>query len=70
MAKTLNMVFKLDGTKELTYSLTGPKEGLTKAAVEGVMQDMITKTAILKGGVAPTAIKEAYIREVTLTALA
>lgn len=70
MAKTLNMVFTLNGTKELTYSLTGPKDGLTKVAVEGVMQDIITKKAILKSGVSPTAIKDAYIREVTLTPLA
>ena len=62
MSKVLRMTFKLEGTKTATYNLAGPKDGLTKAAVEGVMQDMITKKAILVKGVAPTAIKEAVIK--------
>ena len=36
--KTLEMVFKLDNGTAKTYSLTDPKEGLTKAEVETVMQ--------------------------------
>lgn len=69
--RTLNMVFTLEGgSKELTLSLTDPKEGLTKAAVESVMTEMITKKALLKGTMFAAAIKEAGIREVNMIALA
>ena len=70
MSKVLRMTFKLEGTKTATYNLASPKDGLTKAAVEGVMQDMITKKAILVKGVAPTAIKEAVIKSTEETPLA
>ena len=69
-SNVLEMTFKLDGTKTVSYFLADPKDGLTKAAVEGVMQDMITKKAILVKGVAPTAISGAVIKAVTYTALA
>ena len=69
-SNVLEMTFKLDGAKTVSYFLADPKAGLTKAAVEGVMQDMITKKAILVKGVAPTAIKEAVIKSTEETPLA
>ena len=59
MAKSLKMVFKLSEAQTVTLSLADPKAGLTKAEVEGVMNDVIAKHAL---GVSPTAIKESYIR--------
>ena len=70
MSKVLKMTFLMEGKKTLTYSLADPKDGLTKAEVETVMQDMITKKAILVKGVAPTAIKEAVIKSTEETPLA
>ncbi len=69
--KTLNMVFVLEGTnKELTVGLTDPKEDLTKAAVQSVMNDMIAKKALVKAGAFVASIKEANIRQVQVTELA
>ena len=70
MSKVLRMTFKLEGTKTATYNLAGPKDGLTKAAVEGVMQDMITKKAIVEKGASPLAIKAAVLRSTEEEALA
>jgi Protein of unknown function (DUF2922). len=71
MTRTLNMVFTLEGgAKELTLSLTDPKDGLSKAAVESVMTEMIEKKALLKGSIPAIAIKSASIREVNTIALA
>jgi hypothetical protein len=69
MAKALKMIFQLDGSKTVTCSLADPKDDLTKAAVEGVMQDMITKKALVVKGVSPTAIKEAVIMSTDKTPL-
>ena len=63
--KTLHMVFLMEGKKELTVSMTDPKNGLTKAETDAVMQLCITKKAIMKNGVSPTGIKSSFIREVT-----
>ena len=62
MAKSLKMVFKLSEAQTVTLSLADPKAGLTKAEVEGVMNDVIAKHALVVRGVCPTAIKESYIR--------
>ena len=68
--KMLHMVFNAEGKKELTVSLTDPKENLTKAEVETVMQDIITKNAIIKNGASMLSVKRSFIREVTETELA
>ena len=68
--KTLHMVFNAEGKKELTVSLTDPKENLTKAEVETVMHDIITKNAIIKNGASMLSVKRSFIREVTETELA
>ena len=62
MAKTLKLVFKLTDTQMATISLADPKDGLTKAQAETVMNDMITKNALLIQGIHPKAIQRAYIR--------
>ena len=70
MSKTLKMTFTLDDSKAYTCSLLNPKDGLTKAEVEAVMQSVIDKEAFVVNGAKPAAIKEAVIRETSETALA
>ncbi|EIW20897.1 MULTISPECIES: DUF2922 domain-containing protein [Pelosinus] len=43
MAKTLEMVFRSEGGKEVTLSIADPKENLTLAEVTTVMEDIIAK---------------------------
>jgi hypothetical protein len=70
MSKVLKMVFNLEGAKTLTYSLADPKDGLTKAAVEAVMNNMIAKQAVVVNGIYPQSIKEAVIKSTEEIALA
>ena len=70
MSKTLKMTFKLEGAKTVTYSLADPKEGLTKAEVEGVMNTLIEKKAFVVKGLCPIGIKEALIKSTDDIALA
>ncbi len=60
--KKLQMVFALADGKQLTYSLTDPKEGITKAEVEAAMNNMITNSIISKNGVTASTIAEMYVR--------
>ena len=68
--KTLKMVFALEAGGTLTYSLNDPKEGLTKAAVQGVMQQMVDKQAVVSAGSFATGIKDAYIYDASREELA
>jgi hypothetical protein len=43
MAKTLEMVFRNEGGKEVTLSVADPREDLTLAEVSTVMEDIIAK---------------------------
>ncbi|CUH94447.1 hypothetical protein P22_0513 [Propionispora sp. 2/2-37] len=43
MAATLEMVFRNEAGKTSTISLADPKDGLTQAQVQAVMQDIITR---------------------------
>lgn len=43
MTKTLEMVFRNTSGKEVTLSLADPKEDLTKAQVDAVMQEIISR---------------------------
>lgn len=62
--KNLKMIFTLDNDKLLTYSLADPKEGLTRAEVENVMQSLVNKQAIVDAkGAKAAAIKDCYIYE-------
>lgn len=70
MTSKLTMVFVLADGKDFKYNLTDPKENLTKAEVDAVMQDIIDNNIILKDAQAAVGIKEAYITTTTQTALA
>lgn len=61
--RTLKMVFTLENENLLTFSLNDPRDGLTQAEVEAVMQQIITKKAAAVNGSFAKAIKEAYIYE-------
>ena len=43
MKKVLEMVFNTEASKEVTLSVQAPKDDLTKAAVQTVMQSIIDK---------------------------
>jgi len=64
MADILKMTFKLSDTQTHTLSLKDPKAGATKAEVEAVMNDIITKQALIAKGVPMKGIKTAYIQRV------
>ena len=70
MSQKLQMTFMLDSGKTLTYSLNDPKPGLTKAAVEAVMTQLIAKKAISAVNGTPVSIKEMLIRSTEEIALA
>jgi hypothetical protein len=70
MSKVLRMVFQLEGTKTVTYSLADPKDGLKKADVAAVMDNMIARKAVLVRGVAPKTVKEIVVRSTEETELA
>ena len=63
--EVLQMVFGLENNKEHTLSLLGPKPGLNEAAVRPVMQNMITKHALLVNGAKATNIKSAAVVKTT-----
>lgn len=51
MVKTLELVFRNQSGKETTISMADPKDGLTKAEAQLVMQDIIAKNIFTtKGG--------------------
>ena len=64
------MTFQLEGTKTLTYTLASPKETLTRADVEAVMNTMIARKAVLSNGISPTAIKAIVVKSTEEVALA
>lgn len=57
----LRMIFTLANTKTKTYNLADPATGLTLAAVQAVMNNMITNEVVLVNNVEATAFKDAYI---------
>lgn len=69
MAKSLELVFKTVSDKEVQYSLSDPKDGLTKANTDEYMAACIAKNVFSnKSGDLKTAVK-AQIKEVTVTTL-
>ncbi|MGL6015554.1 MAG: DUF2922 domain-containing protein, partial [Selenomonadaceae bacterium] len=53
MNKKLQLTFKLDSGKTLTFNLPDPKDGLTRVEAEAAMTQMITKKAVAsKNGLA------------------
>ena len=61
MARTLKMVFNLEGTQTVTWNLVDPKDGVQKAEVESFMQEVIDRKALIAKGMTVTGIKDAYI---------
>jgi len=64
MSSTLKMIFNMNDTGKVTYSLPDPKDGLTKSEVENVMSSIINQEVILVDGEHATAIKDLYIEKV------
>lgn len=70
MAKTLQMVFRNDLGKTVTFNLPEPKEGITQAQVMAVMQDIVAKNIFMvKEGQLVQAV-EAKVTSRDVTALA
>ncbi|WP_196594253.1 DUF2922 domain-containing protein [Pectinatus sottacetonis] len=69
VTKKLQMVFALADGKKLTYSLPDPKDDITKDGVDAVMNEMIAKNVIVKGGAAASKIAETSIRTTETVAL-
>lgn len=67
--KTLQIIFQVGDAKEMTFSLTAPKDSLTKAEVDAWAQKVVEKQAIVLGGAPVTGVKEHYVKEVTITKL-
>ena len=68
--KQLRMTMKMSGGKELTMSLMGPKDGLTKAQVTTCLQNVIDKKAIVAGEAYPVSVKDIVIQTVDTEKLA
>lgn len=62
MTKTLEMVFRNSSGKEVTMSLADPKEDLTKAQVDAVMQEIISRNIFISKTGELTQSVEARIR--------
>ncbi|MBE6097607.1 MAG: DUF2922 domain-containing protein [Schwartzia succinivorans] len=64
MTDTLKMTFNLEDGKTTSISLASPKEGITAEEVKPVMENIITKEAILVKGQKAVSIKDAVVRTV------
>ena len=69
MAKTLKMTFELDDGKDMTISLSEPKDGLTRAEVKTACEMAVAKDIFKINGAKPDKFTDAVIREVTETPL-
>lgn len=67
MAQVLHMVFAFSDGKTNTVKIEDPKPGLSKEAVQAVMNGIVEKQAIMVTGMPVTSAKEAYIIETTKT---
>ncbi len=70
MAKTLEMVFRSEGGKEVTISLPDPRDDLNLAQVHMVMQDIIDKKIFSTKSGELAQISDARIRSNDTAALA
>lgn len=69
MAKVLEMTFKTDQDKEVTYNLSDPKSDLTKLQANTAMQSMIDKAVFSNNSGELSAIKTAKVKETIITEL-
>lgn len=69
MSKLLEMVYKTDLGKEVTYSLSDPKDGLAKATVDTYMGNCITKNVYANKSGKLSSVVKSQIRETIVTKL-
>ena len=67
--RTLELVFTNQGGKEVTVAVKDPKEGLTLAAVQTVMNTIIARNVFTSTGGDLVSVKEAQIRQLAITEL-
>lgn len=67
--KTLRMVFKNAGGSNVTFSLRNPREDITAAEVQGVMDTVISKNIFSSTGGDLTSKVRAEIVDTTETTL-
>lgn len=68
--KTLEMIFKTQGGRSVTVAVKDPKEGLTLAEVQTVMNTIIAKNIFSSTSGDLVAVQEAQIRQLAITELA
>jgi len=68
--RTLEMVFKTEGGKEVTVAVKDPKEGLALAEVQTVMETIIAKNIFTTTSGDLVSVVEAQIRQLAITELA
>ena len=61
--RVLKMVFVLENSKTMTWSMSYPKTGLTRATVTSFMNEIIEDEFIRYNNNEATEIKDAYIYE-------
>ena len=64
MTKTLKIEIELSNDKKLTLSLAAPKDGLTRAAVEAALKDVVDKKLLIGKSAYPTGIGRIYTESV------
>ncbi len=70
MKKTIEMVFRNAGNKEIVLYVPSPREDLTLAQVQPVMQDIIAKNVFDTSGGDLVQVVEARVRITDTTSLA
>lgn len=64
-SKVLKMPYVINGGGSVIHSVSNPKDDLTKAGIESLMNECVTDEAILKDNNEAVSIKEPYIVETT-----
>lgn len=67
--RTLEMVFVTEGNKEVTVAVKDPKDSLTLAEVQAVMDTIIAKNVFSSKTGDLVSVKEAQIRQLAITEL-
>lgn len=67
MSKVLELVFKTDLGKEATYSISDPKEGLTKEEVTAAANMVVSKNIFQNLSGDLKELSKAQIKEVSYT---
>lgn len=70
MTNTLKIAFDLPNKKTFTLSIADPKDGITKAEVQSVAEDIISKQVFLVDGAALQSVKSIKLYSSSSTVLA